>query len=105
MATVTFKAGALRDINEHIEYRSDYSDRAAIRFSVGLIAAIDQLREYPESGRSRGDLRKQLRALPIKKLRLTVFYAFDKMKDTVIIARVLRHERDLGDAFGEDVPT
>ena len=99
MARVTFTAKALQDINEHTEYRSDYSDRAAIRFSVGLIAAIDQLREYPESGRSREDLRKQLRALAIKKLRLTVFYAFDKKKDTVIIARVLRHERDIAAAF------
>ena len=102
MVSVTYKAEALLDIKEHIEYRSDYSDRAAIRFSEKLIAAIEQLVEYPELGRERTELAPFLRGFPVNTLRVTILYTPDLEKDTISIVRVLRQERDIEALFETD---
>ena len=102
MATVGFRPDAIQDIKEHFEYRSDYSEKAVKRFRERFDEIIDRLSEYPESGRERSDISPLLRGFPIRALRVTVFYTFDKKRDAVIVSHVLRWERDIDDAFNSD---
>ena len=102
MAKVGFSPDAIRDIKEHFEYHGDYSAKAEKRFADKFAEIIEHLSEYPELGRERSDISPSLRGFPIKALRVTVFYTFDKKRDAVIVSRVLRFRREIDAAFDDE---
>lgn len=84
------------DIFDLVEYVGGYSDRARDVFTDALVDGFEQLADFPLMGRDRYDLKEGLRSFALNRLRLTVFYYVQfKEQDHVLIARVLRQERDV----------
>lgn len=102
MAALDFSPDALQDIKEHFQYHGDYSEKAEQRFADRLDEAFGNLEQFPEIGRERPNLGHGLRGFPINALRLTVFYRFNWKQDTITISSVLRQERDIEAAFGDE---
>ncbi|MCH7639976.1 MAG: type II toxin-antitoxin system RelE/ParE family toxin [Bacteroidetes bacterium] len=102
MAKLGFSPEALQDIKEHFQYHGDYSEKAERRFADKMDEVIGHLEQFPEFGRARPEIAPSIRGFPIKALRVAVFYTFDKEQDTVLVARVLRQERDIDAVFTDD---
>ncbi|MEM1044178.1 MAG: type II toxin-antitoxin system RelE/ParE family toxin [Bacteroidota bacterium] len=91
------------DILGLLGHLSDYSDKASDRFIDALTDAFEQLSVFPNMGRERGDLSENLRSFPIKRLKVTVFYyVTPEDGDAVLVARVLRQERDVDPSLFPD---
>ena len=85
------------DILALAEYASEYSDRARDLLTDTLFDCFERLFDFPELGRDRNELAPGLRSFPVNRLKVTVFYfATAEGRDRVLIARVLRQERDVG---------
>ncbi len=90
------------DILDLAEYAGEYSDRARDVLTDTLFDQFERLAEFPHLGRDRSEFAAGLRSLPVNRLRVTIYYfATPEDPDRVLIARVLRQERDVGpEAFG-----
>ena len=88
---------AREDILNLAEYASEYSDKARDLLTDTLFDSFDRLSDFPELGRDRSELAPGLRSFSINRLKVTVFYfTAAGGRDRVLIARVLRQERDVG---------
>ena len=88
---------ATDDILDLVEYAQSYSDAARDRLTDALVDAFEHLAEYPHSGRARPELAPALRSFSVNPLRVTVYYVAAPDGNRVLIARILRHERDVGE--------
>ncbi|MEK6409009.1 MAG: type II toxin-antitoxin system RelE/ParE family toxin [Acidobacteriota bacterium] len=78
-------------------YIASENKPAANRVIREIKARFKTLLSFPESGRRRGELKKGLRSLPVKKY--VVFYFV--IKDGVKIVRVLHSAQDIESIFNE----
>ncbi len=84
------------DILDLAEYAGEYSNRARDTLTDTLFDAFDQIVDFPEMGRDRGELAEGLRSFPLNRLKVTVFYfPMPRGQDRMLIARVLRQEREI----------
>ena len=93
---------AQNDVLDLLAYVGDYSDSASDRFIDALFDRFEHPAEFPHLGRDRGEFADGLRSFPVKPLRVTIYYyVAQEGPDRVLIARVLRQERNVGpEAFG-----
>ena len=89
---------ATDDVLDLVEYAQSYSDAARDRLTDALVEAFEHLAEYPYSGRSRSELAPALRSFSVSPLGVTVYYTVAPERNQVRIARILRHERGVGEA-------
>ena len=96
MPRAAYTRGALDDIKEQFEYKSDYSDEVARRFADDLVTAISSITDFPAIGRERPELAPGLRSFAANRVRVVIYYyVLGEDDPTVSIARVLRQERDV----------
>lgn len=84
----------LRDIHDYI---AEDDPDAALDFVTQLELACEKLTKMPESGRSRSELARGVRSLPVK--RYIIFYRVTET--TIDILRVLHGARDIERIYEE----
>ena len=88
---------AREDILDLAASASAYTDEARDLLTDTLFDGFERLSDFPDLGRDRSELAPGLRSFPINRLKVTVFYfTTAEGRDRVLIARVLRQERDVG---------
>ncbi|MEM6287696.1 MAG: type II toxin-antitoxin system RelE/ParE family toxin [Bacteroidota bacterium] len=90
-------APARDDILDLVEYVGEYSEQARDRLTDTLVECFERVSDFPHLGRDRADLKEGLRSVALNRLRVDVFYypIPHEEGDRVLIARVLRQERDV----------
>lgn len=85
------------DLIEIWNYISEDNPDAADRVLNGIQEALNRLAEYPELGRARPELRKNLRSFVSGNY--VLFYT--PKRGVIEVVRVIRAERDIDAVFGD----
>ena len=93
---------ARHDILALAEHASRYDDTARDVLTDALVDCFERLAEFPGLGRKRPALRPGLRSVPLRRLRVTVFYEpTPDAADRVRIVRVLHQSQNTtANSFG-----
>ena len=98
MAELRLTAAALNDLDD-IRERGvrEFGPAASVRFLTGFGRKFALLREQPRAGQARPEFRRNMRSLPYRPYRIL----YELMGDTVVIARIIHHSRDVRRALRE----
>ena len=94
MARVTILDSAIEDILDLTEYLAEFSETAADRLTDALADCFEHLGEYPELGRQRPDVGERTRSFALNRVKVNVLYVYEVEDSVILIARVIRQERD-----------
>lgn len=95
-------AAAAKDINDIYDYTIDrFGEQQAVKYLTGLDERLAFLAEYPDTGRTRDEVRKGLMSLVYQKH--VVFYRV--MQYGIRIVRVLHGSMDVPKQFGIKNPS
>ena len=93
VARLTILDSAIQDILELTDYLSEFSEATADKLTDALADCFEQLGEFPELGRARPEIDERTRSFALNRVRVTVFYLYERSDDVVMIAHVYRQER------------
>ena len=91
---------AERDILDLFEHHLDHSDRTAHALANAVMAAVERLEQFPESGSPRQEVMDDLRVVVLRRFRANVFYTVTNRDGAPIVTvlRVFRQEREVSKA-------
>jgi toxin ParE1/3/4 len=94
---VRLRAAAVRDLTEILDYSIDaHGEAVGEAYLTDLDGALDRLREFPELGAVRPELKPPMRCLPCREHR--IFYRYDGQSVSVVrvLHKAMDAERRLG---------
>jgi len=91
MAQIIWTEPALRDLDEIAEYIALDKDSAAEKLIKKVFSRVDQLQDFPESGRKPPELPKSSRYLEVIVDPCRIFYRIENTK--IYVLYVMRSER------------
>lgn len=91
MSRLYVSAAARSDLINIWEFLAYLSERKADRTMKAIYKRFDTLLEFPEAGKRRNELKRDLRSFPVEKY--IVFYFI--VEDGIRIARVLHSAQDI----------
>lgn len=99
MSRIVERPAALRDLDGIFDYITEESESRAVAFIRRIRDRLELLAENPLLGRSREELRPNLRSIPIG--RYVIFYRPLPEREGVEVIRVLHASRDIEAVLGE----
>ncbi len=84
-----------QDLEDIWVYHAQKDNLAADRLLALILDKFPMLAQFPEIGKARHELSKELRSFPVKPY--VIFYK--QVKDTIEIVRVLHQSRDIESLF------